>query len=89
MSAVRRLTRTSTAALIVTALAAPPATARPIDVNTGRPAELAPTVTRTVDEGFDVGSAAIGAGGAAAGLLLTAAGVAVVSRRRHPVRLAR
>ena len=89
MSTVRRLTRTMTGALVVTALVAPAATARPIDANTGRPSVPAPTVTRTIDEGFDVGSAAIGAGGAAAVLLLTAAGAAAVSHRRHPVRLAR
>jgi hypothetical protein len=88
MSSVRRLTRTMTGALVVTALAAPAATARPIDANTTRPFESAPTVTRTIDEGFDVGSAAIGAGGAAAVLLLTAAGAVAVSHR-HPVRLAR
>jgi hypothetical protein len=47
----------------------------------------APTVTRTVDEGFDLGSAAIGAGSAATILLLGGAGATMVSRRRR-VRLA-
>jgi hypothetical protein len=88
MSSVRRLTRTMTGALVVTALAAPAASARPLYDNPGRPSEPAPTVTRTIDEGFDVGSAAIGAGGAAAVLLLTAAGAAAMSHRRHPIRLA-
>ena len=43
----------------------------------------APTVTRTVDEGFDLGSAAIGAGSAATILLLGGAGVTMVGRRRR------
>jgi hypothetical protein len=47
----------------------------------------APTVTRTVDEGFDLGSAAIGAGGAVTILLLGGAGATMVARRRR-VRLA-
>jgi hypothetical protein len=48
----------------------------------------APTVTRTTaDEGFDLGSAAIGAGSAAAVLMLGAAGATIVTRRRR-VRLA-
>jgi hypothetical protein len=89
MSSVRRFTRTLTGALVVTALAAPAATARPLYDKPVRHSEPAPTVTRTIDEGFDVGSAAIGAGGAAAVLLLTAAGAAAVSHRRHPVHLAR
>ena len=85
MSTVRRFTRTLAGALVVTALAAPAATARPLYDHPGRPSEPAPTVTRTIDQGFDVGSAAIGAGGAAAVLLLTAAGAAAVSHRRHPI----
>ena len=85
MSCVRRFTRTMTGALVVSALAAPAATARPLY---DRPSEPAPTVTRTIDEGFDAGSAAIGAGGAAVVLLLTAAGAVGMSHRRHPVRLA-
>ena len=89
MSPARRFTRTLTGAVVIAALAAPAATARPIDDHPGQPSEPAPTVTRTIDEGFDVGSAAIGAGGAAAVLLLTAAAAAAVSQRRHPVRLAR
>jgi hypothetical protein len=47
-----------------------------------------PTVTRTIDDGFDLGSAAIGAGSAAAVLLLGGAGATAVSRRRRRVRLA-
>jgi len=48
----------------------------------------APTVTRTIDDGFDLGSAAIGAGSAAAVLLLGGAGATAVSRHRRRVRLA-
>lgn len=48
----------------------------------------APTVTRTIDDGFDLGSAAIGAGSAATILLLGGAGATMVARRRR-VRLAR
>ncbi len=48
----------------------------------------APTVTRTIDDGFDLGSAAIGAGSAAAVLLLGGAGATAVTRHRRRVRLA-
>jgi hypothetical protein len=44
------------------------------------------TVSRTVDDGFDLGSAAIGAGTAAAILLLGGAGATAVSRHRRQVR---
>jgi hypothetical protein len=43
----------------------------------------APTVTRTIDDGFDLGSAAIGAGSAATILLLGGAGATMVARRRR------
>jgi hypothetical protein len=45
-----------------------------------------PTVTSTVDDGFDLGSAAIGAGSAAAVLLLGGAGATAVSRHRRRLR---
>jgi hypothetical protein len=49
----------------------------------------APTVTSTsADEGFDLGSAVIGAGSAATILLLGGAGATAVSRHRRRVRLA-
>lgn len=46
----------------------------------------APTVTRTIDDGFDLGSAAIGAGSAAAVLLLGGAGGTAVWRHRRRIR---
>jgi len=57
----------------------------PVDPNAQAPR---PTVTRTIDDGFDTGSAAIGAGGAAAVLALTAAGASAVLRRHHRVDVA-
>jgi hypothetical protein len=53
---------------------------------TGSSNTLAPTVTRTIDDGFDLGSAAIGAGSATVVLLLAGAGATAVSRRRRPIR---
>lgn len=55
--------------------AAPPSTQVVADTPT-------PTVTRTIDEGFDWGSAAIGAGGAGIVLLLGAAGLTAANHRR-------
>jgi len=70
-------------ALAVTAIGAPASQARPA-TEPGGNQEFAPTVSRTAaDEGFDVGSAAVGAGGAAGLLLLTLGGSAVVWQRRH------
>ena len=89
MSSRRRLTRTLAGAVLVTALAAPAASARPTDVYTGNSERSTPsdepTVTRTIDEGIDAGSAALGAGGASAVLLLTAAGAAAVMHTRRRV----
>ncbi len=90
----RRISRSVAGALAVVAIAAPAAGARPAQenpANTDRGSVAAvdyqaeapaPTVT-TIDQGFEWGSAAIGAGGAAIVLLLTAAGVTTVSRRHH------
>jgi hypothetical protein len=44
----------------------------------------APVIVRTVDEGFDVGSAAIGAGGAGALLVLISLGGFAYAGHRHP-----
>jgi len=79
----RRLSRSVAAALIVAAIAAPSAGARPIYDRPGTPALPSPTIAG--DEGFDLGSAAVGAGSAGALLLLTAAGIAFVGQRRHRV----
>lgn len=86
-----RLSHAVAGALAVAALAAPTADARPYEEFFGstsarseQQAEApAPTVTRTVEEGFDWGSAAIGAGGAAAVLLLAGAGASAVSHRHQ------
>jgi hypothetical protein len=92
----RRLTRTVASALLVTAFAAPCAAARPAPEDSFRPDSAesvpastdttrppSPPVTRIIDDGFDLGSAAIGAGGGAAAVLLTTAGGAAFLRRRR------
>lgn len=87
----RRLIRAATGALAITALAAPAASARPVDPPAGwklaPPAEsrsqlhtAAPTVIRSTDDGFDWGAAGIGAGAGAAIVLLSLGGARV---RRH------
>ncbi len=87
-----RLIRTLAGALAVTALAAPTAGARPATewTDSSNPATTkppAPTVTRTIDDGLDWGSAGSGAGAGAAIVLLTLAGVRAGSRaRRRPAR---
>jgi hypothetical protein len=100
MSTRHRLTHSVAGALAIAALAAPAAGAFPAEqvqgsTNPNAPATPihvnntsagpAPTVSRTIDDGFDVGSAAIGAGGAAAVLLLSAAGASALVHRRHQV----
>jgi hypothetical protein len=86
----RRLSRTVAGALAVAALAAPAASARPIlepsgDPGSAAPEASAPTITPIADQGFEWGSAAVGAGSAAAVLLLAAAGATTLSRRHHGV----
>jgi len=87
----RRLIRAATGALAITALAAPAASARPVDLPAGwklaPPAEsrsqlhaAAPSVIRSTDDGFDWGAAGIGAGAGAAIVLLSLGGARV---RRH------
>ena len=84
-----RLLRALAGALAIAALAASPASALPAEKVQGSagkdssPDALAPTVTRTIDDGLDPGSAAIGAGGATVLLLLTAAGASTLSNRRR------
>ena len=83
-----RLTRVLAAGLIAGALAAPAASAKPASLETverGHQILLQPEpapVVRTVETGFDWDSAAIGAGGAGALLLLCAAG-GFTYRSRH------
>jgi hypothetical protein len=81
----RRVRCAAAAALAVTALAAPPAGALPCEVVCGSNAtpagSPAPAVTRTVDDGFDWGSAAIGAGAGAAIALLSLGGATLVRPR--------
>jgi hypothetical protein len=83
------IARLLTVGLIVGALAAPAAVAQPIaDPQTSEPAPSDAPVVRTIDEGFDWGSAAIGAGGAGAAIVLVSlGGIAVTSR--HRMRVAR
>ena len=100
MSTSHRLTRAVAGALAIAAISAPAASAFPAEQTQGNPnpnapsrsAHLndingapAPIVTRTIDQGFDVGSAAIGAGGAAAVLLLTAAGASAGLHRQRRI----
>lgn len=94
-SSRRRLRYALAAALAVGALTAPAANAvtseefrassgsTPASESANSPA---PTITRTIEDGFDLGSAAIGAGSAAAVLLLGGAGATAVSRHRRRVR---
>ena len=84
-----RLTRVLAVGLAAGALAAPSASAVPAGpdhVQTGTSEEIAiepaAPVVQTVDSGFDWDSAAIGAGGAGALLLLVAAG-GFTYRARH------
>ena len=86
----RRFTSALAATLAIGALAATPAFARipapdPIPTPTAIPAAGdAPTVVRA-DDGFDWGSAAIGAGGGAAIVLLSVGGLAATTRIRAGV----
>jgi hypothetical protein len=79
------------AGLAAAALAAPPALARvdppattPFNSRETDPtAPATPVVVRTVDDGFDWGSAAIGAGGAGAlAMVVALGGVAYTTRHR-------
>jgi hypothetical protein len=98
MSVPRRFTRAVAGALAVAAVAAPGADAMPALDPGDRPGAGAPVViepqrdaavTRTIEEGFDVGSAAIGAGAAAAVLLLVGAGTSVALRRPRDASMVR
>jgi len=88
-----RLARVLAAGVTAAALAAPSAGARPIDgpeqpvrLDPGPTVVVAPEqppVVQTIDEGFDWGSAAIGAGsGGALVVVVALGGVAYTSRHR-------
>ena len=98
-SCLRRLRYPLAAVLAIGALSAPAAsavTSEQFRASSGlhsksaiRSSESpAPTVTSTVDDGFDLGSAAIGAGAAATVLLLGGAGATAVARHRTRLRSA-
>jgi hypothetical protein len=71
------------------AFAVPPANARPIDSeNVPARVDSSPPVVQTIDEGFDWGSAAIGAGSGGALVVIVALGVAAYATRR-PVGVSR
>jgi hypothetical protein len=87
----RKYCRSLATGLALAAVAAPAAQAAPItEPGSGyagpvETTEAAPAVTTTIDEGFDWGSAAIGAGGSAALILLSLGGAVQVSRVRARV----
>lgn len=89
-----QLQRSLAAGLAAAAIAAPAVQAAPIiEPGSGSGPQSAgadvPAVTTTIDEGFDWGSAAIGAGGAAAVLLVGAAGASALTPRRHRIGVTR
>ena len=83
-----RITRLLAAGLAAGALAAPTAFASPASEPgsvSGPVTAEPPVVVRTVDDGFDWGSAAIGAGtGGAVIVLVSLGGFAYISRARVP-----
>jgi hypothetical protein len=83
MNVSDRITRMVLIGLAVLALAAPVASARPApaDPPTG-PIPAEPPVVQSVDNGFDMGSAAIGAG-VAGGIVLLIVWGGVTYRHRH------
>ena len=85
-----RFARLLAAGVAAAALAAPPAVARPIDEPQEpiRPEPEQPVVVHKIDDGFDWGSAAIGAGGAGALAVVVALGGAAYTTR-HRIGVAR
>lgn len=81
-----RLARLTAVVLASGALAAPTAIARPAPPDPKPSPDRAPVV-RAIDEGFDWGSAAIGAGAAGALIVLSLGGLGGASRSR--IRVAR
>ncbi|HYH88035.1 MAG TPA: hypothetical protein VEX67_02310 [Solirubrobacteraceae bacterium] len=83
-----RITRLLTVALAVAALAAPTASAMPAPVDQPQEVVIEPApVVQTVDGGLDWDSAAIGAGGAGALLLLVSLGGFTYRSRHHDMRI--
>jgi hypothetical protein len=82
-----RLARLVVAGLATGALAAPAAVAQPLDAQPRAATGSEPDapVVRTINEGFDWGSAAVGAGGAGAALVLSLGAFTFVSRDRMRV----
>ena len=74
-----RILRSTAVALAVTAISAPAASARPVGETHPIGIESPPVIT-TVDDGFDWGSAGLGAGTAGAIVLLSLAGVSLKGR---------
>ena len=97
MKVSHRITRLATAGLLVGALAAPGASARPASPDSPVPLDSPPVViepapapvVQTVDDGFDWGSAAIGAGAAGGLLLLIGVGGAGYRSRQDHIGIAR
>jgi hypothetical protein len=83
MKVSHRITRLVLIGLAVLAIAAPVAGARPapVDTPTG-PIPAEPPVVQSVDNGFDMGSAAIGAG-IAGGIILLIGWGGVTYRHHH------
>jgi len=97
MKLSHRITRLATAGLVAGALAAPGASARPAPLDPpvapgSEPVVIEPApapVVQTVDDGFDWGSAAIGAGVAGGLLLLIGAGGVGYRSRQDDIGVAR
>jgi hypothetical protein len=84
MKVSHRITRLVLIGLAVLALAAPAASATPAPAD-AQPAErvvVQPPVVQSIDDGFDWGSAALGAG-VAGGIILLAAWGGMTYRHRH------
>jgi hypothetical protein len=95
MKVSHRITRLATAGLVVGALAAPAASARPAPLDAPIPPGSDPVVIEpapapvVIDDGFDWGSAAIGAGAAGGFILLIGAGGTTYRHRRDHIGIAR
>ena len=97
MKVSHRIARLATAGLLAVALAAPAASARPAQLDYpvppgGEPVVIEPAparVVQSVDDGFDWGSAAIGAGAASAIVLLIGVGGTTYRQRRDDIGVAR